>query len=63
MGVELGHLHIARQAEFLEQPYAIEVQIELPPGKPMPARNGMRVVVVVPTFPPVTKATHQLLRD
>src|SRR5580704_727121 len=52
MGVELGHLHVARQAEFLEQPNAIEVQIELPPGEPMPDRNGMCVVVVVPPLTP-----------
>ncbi len=49
-GVELRDLNFLREAEFLHQPDAVVVDVELVPGEAVAGADGVGVVVVVPAF-------------
>jgi hypothetical protein len=44
-------LHLARKAELLEEKNPIVIDIDFIPGQPVTGRYGMRMMVVVPSFP------------
>ena len=50
LGVELGDLDFFGEAELLEKPDAVVVDVELVPGEAMARGDGMGVVVVVPAL-------------
>jgi len=50
MSVELGDLDLFGEADLLEKPDAVVVDVELVPGEAMARRDGVGVVIVVPAF-------------
>jgi len=62
-GVEFGDLDFAGQAEFAEDPDAPEVGIDLIPGEAVARADGWAWWLLCQPSPPVSRATHQLLRE
>ena len=48
--VELGDLHPLGETKFFHQPDAVVVHIELVPRESMACTNGVRMVIVMPSF-------------
>ena len=50
MGIELRDLDFLREADLLQKPDAVVVDVELIPGEAVASTDRMRVVVVVLAF-------------
>src|SRR5487761_817639 len=48
----LGTVNLAGQPELLHEPDAIPIAVYLVPLQPVPSRDRVRVVIVVPAFAP-----------